>query len=316
MARLDLHPRRVVIGANAHADLSRAILAARPDLETRGAKYTEITADDLVWGDTYLGFRRPPLPSMGNVRWVHCTGAGVDSWLMPVELPREILLTRTSESFGPMIAEWALARALAFTQQVIDLSDRQRAGEWAPRDVRLIHGTHAVVLGTGDVGANVARVFAALGASITGVSRTGKGDSSVFPRVVRVSSLNDVVPTADWLVLTLPLTRETRGLIGRQTLLACRGAILINAGRGAVVDESAISEALNAGALGGAALDVFEIEPLPASSALWSDSRVMISPHISGLTTVEGAVGGFLDCLVEIEQGELPARTVDRERQY
>ena len=101
MAQLDLHPRRVVIGANAHADLSRAILAARPDLETRGAKYTEISADDLEWGDTYVGFRRPPLPSMGKIRWVHCTGAGVDSWLMPVELPREILLTRTSESFGP-----------------------------------------------------------------------------------------------------------------------------------------------------------------------------------------------------------------------
>jgi phosphoglycerate dehydrogenase-like enzyme len=316
MARLDLHPRRVVIGANAHADLSRAILSARPDLETRGAKYTEVTADDLEWGDTYFGFRRPPLPSMGNIRWVHCTGAGVDSWLMPVELPREILLTRTSESFGPMIAEWALARALAFTQQLIDLSDRQRAGEWAPRDVRLVRGTHAVVVGTGDVGTHVARVFAALGASITGVSRTGKGDASVFPRVVRVSSLVDVVPSADWVILTLPLTRETRGLVGRQTLLACRGAILINAGRGAVVDESAISEALNAGALSGAALDVFEIEPLPASSALWSDSRVMVSPHISGLTTVEGAVGGFLGCLVEIEAGKLPDRTVDRERQY
>src|SRR4051812_30451033 len=218
MARTDLHPRRIVIGANAHADLSKAIGAARPDLETRGAKYTEVTADDLAWGDTYLGFRRPPLPSMGNIRWVHCTGAGVDSWLMPVELPREILLTRTSESFGPMIAEWALARALAFTQQLIDLSDRQRAVEWAPRDVMLIRGTHAVVVGTGDVGANIARVFSALGATITGVSRTGKGDASIFPHVVRTSALIDLVPTADWLILTLPLTRETRGLIGRQAL--------------------------------------------------------------------------------------------------
>jgi phosphoglycerate dehydrogenase-like enzyme len=131
-----------------------------------------------------------------------------------------------------------------------------------------------------------------------------------------VSSLIDVVPTADWLILTLPLTRETRGLVGRQILLACRGAVLINAGRGAVVEESAISEALDAGALSGAALDVFEIEPLPAGSALWRDARVMVSPHISGLTTVEGAVGGFLDCLAQIETGELPARTVDRERQY
>ena len=105
-----LRPRRVVIGANAHDEITRALTAARGLLEVRGNKYAELTAADLDWGDTYIGFRRPPLPSMGNIRWVHCTGAGVDSWLYPTELPREILLTRTAESFGPMIAEWALAR--------------------------------------------------------------------------------------------------------------------------------------------------------------------------------------------------------------
>jgi phosphoglycerate dehydrogenase-like enzyme len=310
------HQRRVVIGATAHADLARALHAARPDIETRGAKAVDVTADDLAWGDTYLGFRRPPLPTMGNIRWVHCTGAGVDSWLYPVELSRDILLTRTSESFGPMIAEWALARALAISQQLIELADRQREGAWSPRDVSLIRGTHAVILGTGDVGTNVARVFAALGCTVTGVSRSGGGDPSIFRRLERVSSLTQVVPSADWLILTLPLTRETRGLVDRHVLAACRGAVLINAGRGAVVEESAIPDALNSGSLRGAALDVFEVEPLPATSPLWSDPRVMISPHISGLTTVEGAVSGFLECLLEIEAGKLPRWTVDRERQY
>src|SRR6187551_189640 len=110
--------QHIVIGANAHAELAALLRDARPDLEIRGNRYTELTADDLAWGDTYLGFRRPPLPTMGSIRWVHCTGAGVDSWLYPDELPRDILLTRTSESFGPRIAEWALSRALAFTQQL------------------------------------------------------------------------------------------------------------------------------------------------------------------------------------------------------
>jgi len=308
--------RHVVIGANAHADLAKALRDARPDLEIRGNKSAAVTADDLDWGDTYVGFRRPPLPSMGNVRWVHCTGAGVDSWLYPDELSSDILLTRTSESFGPMIAEWALARALAFSQQILDLADCQREHKWSPRDVTMLRGTTAVVCGTGDVGTHVGRLFAALGCRVIGVSRSGRGDSAVFSRVADVSSLRDVVGEAHWLLLALPLTAATRGLVSCDVLATCRGAVLINAGRGAVVDEAAIPLALDAGWLQGAALDVFEVEPLPASSPLWGDSRVMISPHISGLTTIEGAVSGFLECLTDVEAGVASRWTVDRERQY
>jgi phosphoglycerate dehydrogenase-like enzyme len=131
-----------------------------------------------------------------------------------------------------------------------------------------------------------------------------------------VSELRALAATADWLIVTVPLTPETRGLISRDILTACRGAVLINAGRGATVDEAAIPEALEKGWLAGAALDVFTVEPLPPSSPLWDDRRVMISPHISGLTTAEGAVAGFLECLGEIEHGQLPKRTVDRDRGY
>ena len=173
-------PRRIVIGASAHAELTTLLRAQRSDLEIRGSIYTDVTADDLLWADTYIGFRRPPLPAMGNVTWVHCTGAGVDSWLHPVELPRHILLTRTSESFGTYIAEWALARALAFRQQIIDLAERQRKHEWAPsaRDVGYIRGSRAVVVGTGDVGSKIARLFSALGAQVHGVSRSGNASRS------------------------------------------------------------------------------------------------------------------------------------------
>jgi len=309
-------PRRIVIGASAHASLSALLRARRPDLEIRGNVYTSVTADDLAWADTYIGFRRPPLPSMGNVRWVHCTGAGVDSWLQPVELSREILLTRTSESFGIYIAEWALARALAFRQQLIDLSDRQRQHEWSPREISYVRGSRAVVVGTGDVGSHIARLFSALGAEVHGVSRTRKGDSTLFASLSTVSELTSLAATADWLIVAVPLTVEARGLIGRDVMSACRGAVLINAGRGAVVDEAMIPEALDKGWLAGAILDVFEVEPLPSSSPLWDDRRVMISPHISGLTTDEGAINGFLECLGQIESGRTPKRTVDRERQY
>jgi len=309
-------PHRVVIGARAHAELAQRLRFVRSDLEIRGSSTGNVTADDLAWADTYVGFMRPPLPTMGNVRWVHCTGAGVDAWLHPNELSRDILLTRTSESFGVYIAEWALSRGLAVKQQILDLAECQRRHEWAPREVGYVRGSRAVVVGTGDVGSHIARLFAALGAEVHGVSRSGRGDPSVFKVTSTVSELSTLARTADWLIVTVPLTSETRGLISRDVLSACRGAVLINAGRGATVDESAIPEALDKGWLAGAALDVFEVEPLPSASPLWDDRRVMISPHISGLTTPEGAVAGFLECLGEIERGQTPARAVDRDREY
>jgi phosphoglycerate dehydrogenase-like enzyme len=309
-------PHRIVIGARAHAELAERIRAARRDLEIRGSTTSQVAADDLSWADTYVGFMRPALPTMGNVRWVHCTGAGVDAWLYPNELSRDILLTRTSESFGSYIAEWALSRALAIRQQILDLAECQRRHEWAPRDVGYIRGSNAVVVGTGDVGVHVARLFAALGATVHGVSRSGRGDPPVFASTAKTSALPGLAATADWLILTVPLTADTRGLVGRDVLSACRGAVLINAGRGAVVDEAMLPEALENGWLSGAALDVFAVEPLPAASPLWDDRRVMVSPHISGLTTIEGAVTGFLECLEEIERGQAPTRTVDRDRGY
>jgi glyoxylate/hydroxypyruvate reductase A len=118
------------------------------------------------------------------------------------------------------------------------------------------------------------------------------------------------------LILTVPLTPDTRGLVGETVLRACKGAVLLNAGRGAVVQESLLPRALNEGWLRGAALDVFEVEPLPADSPLWDDPRVMISPHVSGLTTIEGAVEGFLECLAAFERGETPKWIIDRDRGY
>ena len=138
----------------------------------------------------------------------------------------------------------------------------------------------------------------------------------MFTTVSKVAELRNLVSSADWLIVAIPLTSESRGLISREVMSACRGAVLINAGRGATVDEAAIPEALDNGWLSAAALDVFETEPLPNDSPLWTHPRVMISPHISGLTTTEGAVAGFLECLEELEAGRLPVRTVDRARGY
>lgn len=310
--------RRVLVGAGDHADIAARIAAARPDLEVRGGVHSQLTVDDLAWADTYVGFKPPrSADAMGNVRWVHCTGAGVDAWLGTSQLGRAVLdpsirLTRTSELFGPAIAEWALARVLAFQQRLRALDAAQRAASWAPFDYPRLAGTRALVVGTGDIGCAVARVFAALGITVTGVSRRGVSREPAFARVYAVEHLAALVGDADWIMLAVPNTSASRHLFSRAVMAQCRGAVLLNAGRGSVLDESALPVALDNGWLSGAALDVFETEPLPASSPLWHDGRVMISPHISGPTTPQGAATGFLECLSSIERGEIPKWQVDR----
>lgn len=309
-------PKRVVIGHDSHREMASRLLRDRPDLEVRSAKTGDLSLADLEWGEAYLGFRRPPFPTMGNIRWVHSTGAGVDPWLYPEELPRDILLTRSSESFGPMIAEWALARALAFTQRIVRLSQSQQKRQWDKFDVPNLAGSTALVIGTGDVGGHVGKAFKAMGCTVRGVSRSGRGDASIFESVATVAELSNAVKGAHWIIVMLPLTNESRGLVSREVLSHCEGAVLMNAGRGPVVEERALPEALDKGWLSGAALDVFEVEPLPESSPLWLDERVMVSPHIAGLTTVEGAVSGFIGCLGDLEHSREPKWVVSRERQY
>jgi len=314
---LPIPPRHILVATRSHAEIVAALRTRRPDLECRGAAHTEVTEDDLAWADAYVGFKRPPAAAtLGGVRWVHCTGAGVDSWLAPPALDPAILLTRTPESFGPAIAEWAVARIFAIQQQLAELAAAQRDHRWAPRDASRVAGTRALVVGTGDVGGAVAAALSAVGVIVSGVSRSGRAGHPAFRTAHAADALPSLVGEADWIVLALPDTPATRGLFSRGIMERCRGAVLLNAGRGSVVDEAALPEALDRGWLRGAALDVFAVEPLPTSSPLWDDPRVLISPHCSGPTSVAGAVDGFLECLGALERRQLPKWAVDRARGY
>jgi rfaE bifunctional protein nucleotidyltransferase chain/domain len=176
--------------------------------------------------------------------------------------------------------------------------------------------TTALLVGTGDIGSHIAAAFTALGITVTGVSRTGQASHPAFRAVHTVDRLADLVADADWIVLSVPDTPVSRGLVSRAVLERCRGAVLLNAGRGAVVDEAALPDALDNGWLRAAALDVFTTEPLPSTSPLWGHPRVLVSPHISGLTTVAGAAEGFLACAESLGRGVWPTWVVDRARGY
>jgi phosphoglycerate dehydrogenase-like enzyme len=308
-------PKRILISHTLHEGLGGYLAERRPDLELRALDANDIAAADVAWAEVFIGFRPPREGPWRELRWIHCIGAGVDAFAFRTGLSAGTLLTRTSEDFGPMIGEYCIARALAVTQRLRQFAADQAARQWKPVHPTHIRGSRAVILGTGAVGRGVASCFQALGARVDGISRTGT-PRAPFDRVYSSAEFELAVAGAQWLILACPLTEETFHFLDRARLLRCSSAYLINVGRGALVEEVALPEALAQGAIAGCALDVFEREPHPPESPLWADPRVTISPHVSGLTTIPGAGQGFLECLAEVEAGRKPALAVELARGY
>lgn len=301
---------RVLVVHHAFAEpIVERLRPARPDIEFRASHPKSASAADVAWAEALVGFRRPAA-GLGSARWVHCIGAGVDGWTRDITWPSDVLLTRTTQSFAIPIGEYVLARVLAAAQEIPTLVHDQDARRWRSFVPSIVHGTRAVVVGTGDLGRGIAERLSAVGITVVGVSRSGRAAAG-FERVVPQSALDEVLPDSQWLVLAAPLTDETRGMINDAVLDQVRGCWLINVARAPLVDEAAMLRALDDGRLAGAALDVFSVEPLPAESALWSHPRVMISPHIAGVTSIPGAVDGFLSALEALEAGRMPERVVD-----
>lgn len=304
---------RILIAHHLAASIAERVAHVRPDLELRPMALGDVTTDDVAWAEAIVGFRRPAA-GLGSARWVHSIGAGVDAWLKD-DWPDTVLLTRTTESFAAPIGEWVSARLLAICQDLRRLYRSQRERRWDELTPRLLGGTSAVIVGTGDVGRGIAERLSALGVHVTGVSRSGRPRRE-FGIVHPIAELPRIIGDYQWIVLAAPLTDQTRHMINRELLQHTSDAWLVNVARGELVDENALLEALENGRLAGAALDVFSTEPLPADSPLWSHPSVMISPHIAGVTTLDGAVRGFLETLDALERGQQPPRAVDIQTGY
>lgn len=310
------HPRRILLVTRDNDALAAYLGARKPVLQFRARTPEAVTADDLAWADAYLGPTPPAHGDLGTVRWVHSPFAGVDTLLTAApRWPEGTLLTRTTGRFGERIGEYCLARALAVCQQLPALIAAQQQRTWAPRPLRYLRGSRVAILGTGTIGTGIARAFNAAGCTVVGISRRGL-PRPPFAQVFPVTAIRQGLADAGWVILTLPLTDATAGLVGRETLAACQGAFLMNVGRGAVVEEDALITALQDGTLAGAALDVFETEPLPPSSPLWALPNVLISPHMAALTLVEEMGDSFLDALDDIEQGRRPGLAVNLRAGY
>lgn len=227
-----------------------------------------------------------------RLRWVQGTSAGMGGYLARAGLDLDGLVVTTAAGVhGVALAEFALAGALHFVKGVPRLRGEQHARHWRRHATGLLAGRRALVVGLGSIGREVARVFSALGVEVWGAGRPGRRrEVPGVRRWLPYTELAGALPAADLLVLSVPLTAETRGMIGARELdLLPRDAVLVNVARGGVVDERALVSALRRGRLGGAALDVFAVEPLPPESPLWEMDDVLLSPHSAGTVAAENA---------------------------
>ena len=234
-------------------------------------------------------------PRIPSVKWVHALSAGVENLLFP-EL--DVPVTNGRGIFAPALAEWVLAAILHFAK---DIPRLMRLRRWEPFNVQRIEGQTVGIVGYGSIGRAVAARCAGM---------------RVIPFSRRQGSLDEVLTESDYVVVCAPLTPSTRGLVDPRRMKP--GSVLINVGRGAVVDEGALIAALASHHLKGAALDVFAAEPLPPDHPLWSLENVLLSPHCADHTddSHELAMRCFLENLARFERGETLLNVVDKSAGY
>lgn len=254
-----------------------------------------------------------------DLAWVHLGVSGVDQYLPPAVHRPGLTLTNTRGIHGRHVSEYVLGIILGHARGLFRARDMQWEHDWQPRElvprIRLVAGTTLGIVGLGASGAELAVHAKALGLKVLGIKRNpGKEPPPGCDAVYGIDRLDEVLMASDWVVLLLPLTPETRGLISRARIGKMKkGAFLINAGRGELLDEKALLHALERGRISGAALDVFREEPLPDRSELWDNPDILITPHIGGNFPgyIEEAAKGFGTNLARYVRGEKLEHVVD-----
>ena len=257
----------------------------------------------------------PHLKQASRLRWLQSTHAGVDS-LMEAGSGASYILTRLVGPFGPMMAEYVLGHMLARERGLVELARQQEARRWQPSHYRVLAGLTLGILGAGSIGQVVAGAAKAFGMTVWGL-RSRPLAAPNIDRLFTPAQLVTFLSGPDYLVSVLPSTAATRGLLSGEVLKACRPeAVLINIGRGDVIDEASLVRALTEGWLAGAVLDVFEEEPLPAESPLWELPGVTITPHVAALGGAEDIADAVAANVTRYVAGQPLEHQVDWERAY
>lgn len=258
-------------------------------------------------------------PAAERLRWIHTASAGVDAVLSQEVVDSDVVVTNSRGVFDQGAAEWVVASILVFAKDLLTTLDLQRRKEWVHRESELASRKRVLVVGAGSIGRSIAQLVRALGMQVRGIARDARPDDDDFDLVAASEDLDEHLPWADYVVISAPLTPATEGLFDADRLSKLEPtARLINVGRGPIVRQDDLVEALRSERLAGAALDVFETEPLPADSPLWEMPNVIVSPHCSGdyLGWRERLVEVFAGNLERYVRGEELEGVVDKQRAF
>jgi len=270
----------------------------------------EVTDEDLVWADAFVSFKTKGTYDYSKVKWVHSLGAGVDSFLFKKDWNEAVLLTRTICSFGQRIAEYCLSYILKDLQYHDQFCNLKAEKKWHPITPKLLSEAKVMIYGTGEIGHRTAQVLSALGVEVYGVSLSGKA-KEYFKEVYQVDSHALNLSKMDYLINTLPLTERTENLFNGELFKQVSNIGFINVGRGDSLDEQALLYALEHRHVRFSVLDVLSQEPLPENHPLWDHPNILITPHISAVTTPVEAVECFIETLEHVEQNQPLRNMVD-----
>lgn len=294
----------VLVPAN---DEHKATLeAAAPEASFTYTSPDAATDEEVAAADVIVGnLAADRLGTAARLRLIQLSSAGYDNYVAAGTLPAGAALCCATGAYGQAVSEHLFASVLAVMKKLPGYRDLQRSRRWGDLgEVRSPAGANVLVLGAGDIGTHIATLFAAVGSHVTGVRRSLVAAESPFERMATMDELAELLPEADVVASVLPSTPQTRGLADAGFFARMKeGAIFANAGRGDLVNQSALLSALQSGHLAGAALDVCTPEPLPGDDALWTAPNLLLTPHISGFYHLPVT----LDNIVSIAAGNIRA---------
>jgi len=258
-----------------------------------------------------------------NLKWVHSLSAGVEKLMFPAFAASPVPLTNARGVFKRSLAEFVVLGMLYFTKRVRRLVDNQRASKWDNFYTEFINNKVMGIVGYGEIGRECATLAKPLGVKIYATRRNPakSADDAILNKIFPADKMLDMLHEVDFLVAAAPLTPETRHLVGAAAFAAMKPtAIVMNVGRGPVVEEAALVQALETKKIAGAALDVFEVEPLSAESPLWGMENVLISPHCTDRTVNPDWLDLSMQCFVEnfgrFVKGQALENVVDKKAGY
>lgn len=230
--------------------------------------------------------------NVSHLKWIHSFGAGVDAFFTNKSLAEEVVLTRTTGKLGVKIGEFCLSYLLADLRALLPTYGNQKEAHWEQLPTQNLYDKTILILGTGSIGSGIAQIMKGLCKQLVGLNSTGSSNE-LFDQVHDWESYKQIAKNVDIVVSALPSTEKTNAILNADFFAHFRRVLFINVGRGNALKEEVLLHSLHNGEVRRAVLDVFETEPLPKSSKLWSHEQVLVSPHQSGITSIDEVLECF-----------------------